>query len=345
MKEKELLTASSQNALLACMRRYYYRYELCLQHTTEKAALRFGSAWHRAMEARWHGATGENALAAAIADVETLDEMQVATLTGLLMGYYNAYQSEPVSELMPEQQFHMPIERSNSFEAAGKIDGLGKLIDGRAVLVEHKTTIDSVAPDSDYWTMLRFNIQILQYIHAAREMQIPIEVVLYDVTRKPAISPKAIPILDENGCKTVLDANGQRVYKKDGKPRESAGEAMTLQTRIETPEEFASRLSEDTTARPDFYFARREIPVLDTDINEFVVQRLEIGRIILALRQAQKKVAKPHQAWPRNCSKFTCAGCEFKDFCLQNIDVNPEQPPAGFVVTEKHRELAGGGSL
>jgi len=325
------------------MRKYFYRHELNLQHTSEKAALTFGSAWHRAMEERWKGSTGEHALIMAIGDVATLDELQVATLTGLLTGYYHHYAHDPIKELQPEQQFQFPLAGSRTFDAAGKIDGLGTHEDGRPLLLEHKTTSDSVTPDSDYWLRLRCNNQIMQYVHAARLCGVPTELILYDVTRKPSIRPKTIPVLDEAGRKVVLiDATGERALKKDGAPRESAGDGMTVQTREETAEEYGQRLTEDTIARPEFYFARREVPILDQDLNEFVVQRLEISRMILSLRRASRSTAKPHQAWPRNCSSTTCDFCEFKEFCLQNIEVNPAQPPVGFIVGNRNPELNGG---
>lgn len=337
--KREKLTASMMNSLVGCMRKYYYRYELGLQSAVEHAALSFGSAWHRAMEARWNGQTAEEALAAALGEVEMLDELQVATLSALLTGYYKAYLTDPIKELQPEQEFQFPLQGSRTFDVAGKIDGLGTMIDCRSCLLEHKTTSDSVAPESDYWLRLRANGQIMQYVHAARTCGRQVEIILYDVTRKPQIKPKQIPVLDEAGRKIVLDANGQRVLKKDGTPRESAGDGMALQTHEETPEEYGQRLAEDVIARPEFYFARREVPVLDQDIEEFVVQRLEISRMILSLRRASRSTAKPHQAWPRNCSGMTCQFCEYAGFCLQNISVDQANPPAGFTVGEKHPEL------
>ena len=337
---RERLTSSEMATLVGCMRKFYYRYEMGLQHTSEKAALTFGSAWHRAMEARWTGQNAAEALEAATAEFLTLDELQVSTLTGLLTGYYAHYEHDPIAELKPEQEFRFPLERSRTFDVAGKIDGLGTHEDGRPLLLEHKTTSDSVEPDSDYWDRLRCNNQIMQYVHAARVCGIPVELILYDVTRKPSIKPKSIPILDEQGLKICLSNDtSERVMNKNGKPRESSGEGMTIQTRAETAEEYGQRLTMDIATRPDFYFARREVPVLDQDMDEFVVQRLEISRMILGFRRASRAMAKPHQAWPRNSSSMQCGFCEYKGFCLQNIEVDPANPPAGFIVGEKHPEL------
>jgi len=337
---REKLTASGLAVLVSCMRKFYYRYELNLQHTSEAAALTFGSAWHRAMEARWNGKTVEEVFKAAIAEAKILDELQIATLTGLLTGYYKCYDHDPIKELQPEQEFQFPLQGSRTFDVAGKIDGLGIHEDGRPLLLEHKTTSDSVEPDSDYWLRLRCNNQIMQYVHAARTCGSPVELILYDVTRKPSIKPKTIPTLDEAGLKIVLlDADGTRVMNKNGKPRESAGEGMTVQSRAETSEEYGARLAEDISTRPEFYFARREVPVLDCDLNEFVIQRLEISRMILALRRASRSTAKPHQAWPRNCSSMTCQWCDYREPCLQGIEINAANPPAGFIVGVRNPEL------
>lgn len=312
---RELLTASMMGMIVSCMRKYFYRYELGLQSSAEHAALSFGSAWHTAMAARWLGKPADEALAAAVGDPPTprlrgtgahaLDELQVATLSGLLTGYYRCYSTDPVRELRPEQEFQFPLAGSRTFDVAGKIDGLGALDTSRLALIEHKTTSDSVAPESDYWLRLRCNNQIMQYVHAARACRFPVEVIYYDVTRKPSIRPKQVP----------------------------------KQNRIETADEFGQRLAEDTCVRPEFYFARREVPILDQDLDEFVIQRLEISRMILALRRASRVTTRPYQAWPRNCSEMTCGFCEYKEPCLQGIEISASNPPIGFVVGERNPEL------
>ena len=271
---KQPLTASRIKTLLHCMRRHYWRYEVGLTAVSQGDALRFGSAWHRAMEARWHGDAFEFALAAAVGQRNEIDELQTATLAGLLAAYYAQYAQDPVRELHPEIQFATPVRYSRDFHAEGKIDGLGTLHDGRIALVEHKTTGESVAPDSDYWLRLRADKQIAQYVLGARALGWDVEVVLYDVTRKPAIRPK----------------------------------------QTESAEQFGHRLAADAKTRPEFYFARREVPILEADLAEFEAERRQLGRLIAALRREQARVAKPEHAWPRNLGSMTCAGCEFAAF-------------------------------
>jgi hypothetical protein len=296
-----LLTASRINCLLACPRRHFWRYEIGMKPRQSSDALRFGSAWHRAMEARWRGADFQDALASALPENVDLEPLAAHTVTGLLAAYYQHHgeRDQVVKEIHPEVEFRHKLTGSRSFDVAGKIDGLAVLHDGRIALIEHKTTADSVEPDSDYWDRLRFNPQILQYVDSARALGWGIEVVIYDVARKP----------------------------------------MIRQKQTETVEQFGDRLHADAMERPAFYFARREVPILEDDLAEFRAQRLVMGRHILSCRAEERAHARRERAWPRNINTIACRSCEFSSFCLQNSTINPEQPPAGFVVGNAHEEL------
>jgi hypothetical protein len=296
---KQLLTATRMNCLLACPRKHYWRYEVGLRRDTDATALRFGSAWHDAMEARWQGQAYDDALATALKPDYQLDETLVATIAGLLAGYYARWASDPVKEVHPEVEFRQPLRGSRSFDCGGKIDGLGVMEDGRLALVEHKTTAADLSPDSDYWLRLRSNPQVMQYILAARALGWDVSIVLYDVTRKPSIRLR----------------------------------------QYESPDAYADRLKQDTQDRPDFYFVRREVPILEDDLAEFEAQRRELARMILNFRTAVRRLAKPEQAWPRHLSELQCRSCDFASFCLQNIVPDPAQPPAGFRVGPQHPEL------
>jgi len=336
---KELLTASRMESMLTCPRRHYWRYECGLRRMESAAALRFGSAWHAGMEVRWRKGTAAEVFAAATAGGEC-DELAVATLTAMLGAYYEVYRFDEVREIHPEVEFQHPIARSRTFQAAGKIDGLAVLDDGRLALVEHKTTGMPIDPNAGYWLRLRANSQVYQYVMAARLLGWDISTVIYDVARKPSIKPKNIAAPDADGLKTVLDdTTGERVFGKNGKPRQSAGAGMTLQTRPETPEEYGERLHADCLARPEFYFARREVPVLDSDLEEFADLQVQVGRMIQDRRRQQKGLAEtPERAWPRHVSGMVCPGCEYVGFCLQNI-IPRDEAPIGFEYSRIHEEL------
>lgn len=342
MSGREILTASSSSTFLGCPRKYYYSYELGLKLAKQSVALKLGTAIHRGLEERARGQEFEQCYLAAI-QTGSLNEYEAATIYGLLGGYFRHYgENDPLRVAMePEQEFRHPIAGSRSFDAAGKIDGLA-VIDGETVIVEHKTTGDSLAPTSDYWQRLEFNPQLLTYREGARALGHEVEKVIYDVIRKPSIAPKEeVAVLDADGLKQVLDANGNRVFKKDGTPKQTADKAKgeMLFVAAETPDQFGDRLLNDTLTRPDFYFVRKEIYLTDEKSEEFEVQRRGVCRALLHYKNEARRMERPERAWPRNCSGFSCPGCDYKGFCLEGLPVEPDNLPADYVIGEKHREL------
>jgi hypothetical protein len=327
---------------LRCPRAHYWQYEIGLRKASTSIALIIGSAWHRAMEARWKGADYETAFSAALPPTEEIDVYAAATIAGLLSGYYKYWIEDAGIQMFTEVKFAYNLESSRTFTVEGMIDRMGDKSDGRKVLCEYKTTGDSVAPDSEYWLRLKFNSQIYQYWCAAKEMGWDIDEVIYDVTRKPSIRPKMINNVDENGDKIVLDVQGNRAYLKNGKPRQSGSEAegLTVSQHLETPDEYRDRLEWDCTTRPDFYFARKEVPILEEDIEDFKSQRLSIARALMHSRNEAKKLNKPERAYPRAVSEQNCKFCTYKSFCLQNLSVDVENPPIGFSIQPFNPELA-----
>ncbi len=298
----ELLTASRMASLLACPRRHYWRYECGLRKAEGADALRFGTAWHRAMEALGSGLETADAYQEALCAGGEFDEATAVTLWGLLDGYVARWGGDRFVEVLHrELEFRLPIDGSRTFEAAGKIDGLGKLADGRLAVVEYKTTGSSIDAGSDYWLRLRADAQILGYVAAARATGWDVSTVIYDVTRKPAIR----------------------------------------QRQNETPEAFGERLAADCRERPEFYFCRREVPVLDQDLEEFADLRVQVGRMILDRRTQQRRLnaGTPWRAWPRHVNGMLCPSCEYAGFCLANAIPDLAHPPAGFAVGAIHTEL------
>lgn len=342
-ERNNLLTASRMGTFLRCPRAHYWACEIGLQSITCGQALRVGTAWHMGMESRWKGKTYDEALQSALATSDALDAYTTATIASLLAGYYWYWgERETFGKLLPELKFDYKLTGSRTFSAAGKIDGLGSLQDGRSGLIEAKTTSDSLAPESDYWLRLRFNAQVHQYVSAAREGGWDISEVLYDVCRKPSIRPKMINDLDSEGRKIILDQSGKRVFLKNGEPRQGGDTKLGyyIKEHRETPEEFGDRLLRDIQSRPEFYFQRREVPILDDELAAFESQRLMIGRSIIHARAEEQKLRRPEDAWPRNVETKNCKFCAYQSFCLQNLSVDLNNPPAGFVVKAFNPELA-----
>lgn len=300
---KTLLTASSMGTFLGCPRKYFFSYEVGLRSAKPSEALFFGTAFHLFPELKSNGVTdfGE-ALGIALSQSKgDWKEETVAKLTGLGRGYWDFYSEDDCIEAMEaEKEFRVPIPGSRAFESAGKIDGIARLKDGRIALVEHKTTSDSIVADSSYWVRLRFNRQLLKYVDACRKSGIKLDTILYDVIRKPSIRVK----------------------------------------QNETCEAYAERLYQDTQTRPEFYFARREVTITDTDIERFNIDQRAVCKMILGCRSEARRCKHPEDGFPKTNTQMTCLGCPYEQICLSGEYLDLQNIPCGMVVENNvHSEL------
>jgi RecB family exonuclease len=344
----EILTNTQMSAARRCPRQYFYQYRCGLVKMRTAQPLRFGGVFHRGLELLHKGHEDPINEAAKAYDVipEWADPeawaVERETVRELLAGHFWRYENDTLETLAVEQVFRMPMvnpdtgRSSRTFVLSGKIDRIVRLPDGRVAVLEYKTSGEDISPDSMYWRRLRYDGQISLYVLAARAIGFDVSCVLYDVTRKPEIRPCQVPTLDEQGLKVVVDAAGQRVLTKDGKPRQTGDSAKgyTLLARKETAEEFGQRLLADVAQRPDFYYARRELARTEDVLNEF---RAELWQQGLQIQTATKK-----DLWFRNVTALTCQRCEYNEFCLNGIKVTPGGDiPAGFLRREDlHPELS-----
>lgn len=336
----QLLTHSRAATWRTCPRKAYLRYELALRPEVEGEALQIGSAFARAVEADAKGLDVSAAIDAGLHDA--YDRAKVAAM---FLGHKQRWAGQEVEHVAAELPFELPLRNPATnyptpcWRLAGKIDRIVRLTDGRLALMEYKTTSRDFAPDADYWLALHMDMQLSIYLIAARAMGYDVATILYDVTRRPAQRPLAVPLTDADGVKIVHGPDGQRVRTKDGKKwRESADAAQgyVLQTRPETPEEYAARVAEAMAADPDRHYARIEIARLDADID---VAAMELWQQQLAYRAAQ--TAGTPDAFYRNPG--ACFGstytCEFLSIC-QSKGLE-HHTPAGFTrVDDVHPELA-----
>lgn len=329
----DMLTNSRLACYKRCPREHLYRYELGIRPDNDAQPLRMGQAFHKGLDLRAAGADTDSAIIAACSDYETLplwantDEAVADWMTEreivarLLTGYWwywegvEAIPEITVAEVIAtEQAFCLPLVNpetgmpSRNFQIAGKIDKIVRLADGRVAVMEHKTTGDSIESDSDYWRRLKIDQQISLYYLAARALGHDVQTVLYDVARKPGIRPR---LLTKAECATF-------------------GQDYSLKPR-ETPSQFGDRLSGDIAERPTHYFARREIPRLTADIDEF---RHELWQMQQQLRESQKA-----GRWFRNTSScMTMGRCAYFGPCSDGHDFT--HAPSGMVrVGNLHPEL------
>lgn len=337
-----------------CLRAHYYGYELMISKDNIGEPLRVGSAFHLGADMLAKGHSLDDVLHTIRTSyslmpvwVQTPDDerewhTECEYAVAIVAAYHWRWQNSEIKVIATEQEFEIPLVNPETGAASriwtdrGKIDKIVELPDGRLAVEEHKTTSDSIDTDSDYWKRLRLDSQISRYVLAARSLGYDVQTVIYDVVRKPAHSPCQIPILDKNGLKIVTDADGNRICLANGKPRQAADreKGWTLKTRVETPEEYGQRVYRELYQNYDKYFARREIPRLESDLDEF---RMEMWQQQKLIRWCQNT-----GVWFRNTD--ACLHpyrCEFADICLNNV--NPlVNLPAGYIKREQvHPELSG----
>lgn len=347
MKKNNVLTATRMTCELQCSRKHFWRYEIGLTRDSVGLALRVGSAWSRAMESRWKGENYLYALKAALPKNVQLDQYYCEIIAAMLKAYYEHWQGkkEVFRKMYPEEQFGFELGFGD-FTVEGKLDGLGILKSGRGGILEAKTTSDSVMPDATYWQRLKFNMQLLQYADAAIEHNDwDISKVIYDVMRKPSIRPKEINEVDKKGIPIVRGLDGKRVIKKNKELKKTADKKKgeSIRSHLETPAKFADRLYNDVKDRPEFYFARKEVSILEGDLVMFRNQRMAIAHRILSARSLQEQFERdgirPEEAWPRSVFDQTCNFCDFKPFCLQNLEVDKNNIPEGYSIKAFNPEL------
>jgi hypothetical protein len=238
-------------------------------------------------------------------------ELIAAKCRGLLHGYDARWRESayvPVNvERLVTSIFVNPETRASSrtFSLAGKIDVLASH-HGRTVLVDHKTTSQEIAdPASPFWRQLTVEGQVNHYLLLLWLNGEKCDEAMWDVMRKPAISPKAITKTD---CKAILAS------QRDGKypyfDRWVTIEKPATWDQRETLEMYEARLAHDCTfERPDWYFQRRTIPRLDAEIIEYAHELWNHGQEIIHTR-----ATKRHDRNSGACMLYG-APCKFLGIC------------------------------
>lgn len=322
------LTNSARNKFAACHRAYQLFYVQGKRPVIPSDALGFGTAMHSLLEGVWGGsssrAKGEGA---GVPAFNTGDPYRDMTLKALYEGYLDRWErddDERFEKVAAEVYFEAPLMNpetggiSKTWVLAGKIDAIAReKATGKLYIIEHKTTSSDIGPGSDYWRRLAIDGQVSGYYVGAQANGYEVENCLYDVIRKPTMYPsKSIPMLDEEGLKIVVDEEtGERVMKKDGTPRQSAGEGMKLLVRDETPEEWYKRLELDILQRPDYYYARVEVARSADDLTDYLFDMWAVGREIADAQRLGRFSRNP-----QNCQSY--GKCEFFDVCSGCADID-----------------------
>lgn len=281
------ITHTRLASLRACPRQHWMRYDLGLRRTEEPEYLSFGRAWH----------------AAVLSGPSAFDHLHPAAAT---MGRALLASYPPVSLIAAEVPFAFPVG-SDSWE--GVLDGIAEQ-DGRLLLVERKTSSEDIAPSADYWNRLQIDQQISGYMIAARRLGYPVEGILYDVVRKPALR--------------LLLATPAEKQK-----RTKAGTLYANQREAdETIPEFYARLDTAIRESPATYYQRIVLGRMDADLAAFTQEQA----------WQVEHLHRVHDTGHHFRNTGACGFCAYLPIC--HLNTLAESTPVGYVRTEDfHPEL------
>lgn len=331
-----VLTNSEMKTRRRCAREHHLSYELGYRPIEDAEALRFGSLVHGALELWWLGNPVEACLESIAA--HAVDEWEAAKARVMMLAYDARWLNEhnQADVVAVEREVYAPLvnpetgHASRTFELGMKLDVLLG-----SSFVEHKTTSEEIGLGSAYWKRLQMDTQVSTYYAGAKSLGHEVTGCLYDVLRKPALRPSQVPVLDAEGCKVVLDAQGERAKTKQGKWRQTGDTELgyVLQTRPEMVEEYEQRLTEEVAQNPDKYFQRGTVVRLEHEEREAQLDAWQLAREI---REAERADAHPRN--PDACQRFGRM-CGFFDVCTGVASLDDT---ARFVrVDNVHSELSG----
>lgn len=236
-------------------------------------------------------------------------ELIAAKCRGLLAGYdfrwRNAgYVTIETEHFLESDLWNPETERkSRTFRVAGKLDVIAREGE-RLILFDHKTTSDDISdPASPYWRQLIIEAQPSHYMLLAWLNGQKFDGAVWDVVKKPGISPKKLSKAEVTMLVVRKQYAGQRISD------ESIAELQGGEPR-ETLEMYEARLAQDCTVeRPEWYFQRRSVPRLDADIHEWATDLWIHGQEILHARNTKRHA--------RNSSACMAYGspCKYLGIC------------------------------
>ena len=253
------------------------------------------------------------ALAAIDAATEGADESKLlikAKCRGLMRGYHARWANEQWGVDGVEELLTAPIYNPNTdtnstsrtFRLGGKLDAICTAPDGRRFVLDHKTTSDEIGDGSAYWKQLRIESQISQYMLLLALNGRPVDGAMWDVVKKPGISPR-------NLSKASLKASlVYRTYCGDDISREDA--LLLEATGRETYAMYEARLAMDCIDRHDRYFARKIIPRSIEDLSRYAAEVWDHAKDILTTRQTGRNTRNP-----KACMAYK-SPCVYMDLCI-----------------------------
>ena len=336
---------SFTNSCLSCFRRCPREFDLRYNKQLERAdndreVLRVGSCWHKAHDAAskvdsgtmTSTSTGDAAGFAAIDD-HAPGGLWKEKLRRLFAAYRWRYANQDLNIIESEKTFEYSLEGTIR---KGQMDGVIE-IGGQIGVLEYKTSSEDLADGSVFWSRLRMASQPSFYATAFREItgETP-AFVLYDVTRKPTIRPKAITKKDAARMRADIKAHGVTSYFAE--PFESEEVEAAIFDGRETLSMYGARLTADIGDRPDWYFQRN--PIYRTSLDLALAEE-DTRQTIQMIENRPSHEGYSSGPFPRNPDACTTFGvCDYFSLCSNDEYPNGDTLPDGFTRREHlHPEL------
>lgn len=206
-------------------------------------------------------------------------QLVAAKCRALLRGYHARWRDAGYTTVSAEQMLTAPLvnpatnAKSRTFDMGGKLDVIATY-QGRLCLIDHKTTSEDIEdPDSPYWRQLVVEGQASHYGILGWANGCKFESTIWDVIRKPTISPKSLKKAE------VAAVVSSRRYFGDVVDDQTLMALSGSQTDRESLAMYESRLAHDCThERPSRYFQRKPVPRVDHELMEYVGQLWDISQ-------------------------------------------------------------------
>ena len=272
----------------------------------------------------------QDAIKTACPSVNDSSALVAAKCRALMAGYNKLYSGIDYEPLAVEKTYTAPLvnpdtnKSSRTFKIAGKVDVLCRY-HGKLVLFDHKTTSQDISdPAGVFWRQQVVEAQPSHYMLLLWLNGIKCDDAVWDVVRKPQISPKKLTKAEVRSIVSSQEYFGWRLTS------ESVAEVQT--TERENPELYEARLTWDCMQeRPQHYFQRRSVPRLDSELMEYGRELWEHGLEMLHARNTN------HNARNSGACMLYGSPCKFLGICsgydtadsdrwVKKTNVNAELP-------------------
>jgi len=290
---------------------------------------------------------------------EAVIGVQIAVMMDCYIDHWWKADFERFQTLAVEQELIADVvnpetgRASTVFDHCSKQDGFA--FDRQAkekILIEHKSTSDSLNQSSPYWRKLAIDSQVSKYILSARQAgDHEVRTCLYDVCKKPTTKPKRVIAADVRRIAEEGTYHGFNVpeelliqirqeYEREKGPKGAykgkLEECMTL---------YGLRLRRLVSDEPEEYFGRSRISRTDDELLQYSKEIWEVARQIRHQRKSN--------ITPKNTSACYSYGtaCEFFPICCgeavdqgqyetkvqRHVEIEKELPDGGLNILTNSR--------